>query len=49
MITFAFVPNYIDLVTQDNYSFVGAMSPLSKLVVIVIMFVTPRHCSNNFG
>ena len=49
MITFVFAPHYIDLVTQDNYSFVGAMSPLSKLVVIVIMFVTLRHCSNNFS
>lgn len=31
---------------QDNFSFVGAMSPLSKLVVIVIMWVKHKTTLN---
>lgn len=36
-----FVSSYkpCDVISKDNYSFVGVMSPLSKLVVIVIMCV----------
>lgn len=41
--TFAVVKSIHDssdiLVFQDNYSFAGAMRPLSKLIIIVIMSV----------